>query len=105
MAYPSAWDGNDNSYQPGDYQAGGGRQHSKTLVIDGRTENPVILTGSLNWSSSATIANDETLLVLSDSARITGNMRNILTTYGASSQSRWASVILVSRRVVPFLDP
>ena len=63
-------DGNDNSYQPGDYQAGGGRQHSKTLVIDGRTENPVILTGSFNWSSSATIANDETLLVLSDSARI-----------------------------------
>ena len=33
-------DGNDNSYQPGDYQAGGGRRHSKTLVIDGRTENP-----------------------------------------------------------------
>ncbi|MGB0646240.1 MAG: phospholipase D-like domain-containing protein, partial [Bradymonadia bacterium] len=63
-------DGNDNSYQPGDYQAGGGRQHSKTLVIDGRTDNPVILTGSFNWSSSATIANDETLLVLSDSPRI-----------------------------------
>ena len=63
-------DGNDNSYQPGDYQAGGGRQHSKTLIIDARTENPVILTGSFNWSSSATIANDETLVVLSDSARI-----------------------------------
>ncbi len=57
-------DGNDNSYQPGDYQAGGGRQHSKTLVIDGQTENPVVLTGSFNWSSSATIANDETLLVI-----------------------------------------
>ena len=65
-------DGNDNSYQPGDYQAGGGRQHSKTLVIDGRTENPAILTGSFNWSSSATIANDETLLVLSGSPRIGG---------------------------------
>ena len=63
-------DGNDNSYQPGDYQAGGGRQHSKTLVIDARTENPVILTGSFKWSSSATIANDETLVVLSDSTRI-----------------------------------
>ena len=28
----------------GDYQAGGGRQHSKTLVIDAYTDNPVILT-------------------------------------------------------------
>ena len=57
-------DGNDNSRQPGDYQAGGGRQHAKTLVIDGKTENPVVLTGSFNWSSSATVANDEVLLVL-----------------------------------------
>jgi phosphatidylserine/phosphatidylglycerophosphate/cardiolipin synthase-like enzyme len=65
-------DGNDNSYQPGDYQAGGGRQHSKTLAIDARTANPVILTGSFNWSSSATIANDETLVVLSNSPRIGG---------------------------------
>jgi phosphatidylserine/phosphatidylglycerophosphate/cardiolipin synthase-like enzyme len=65
-------DGNDNSYQPGDYQAGGGRQHSKTLVIDARTANPVVLTGSFNWSSSATIANDETLVVLSNSPRIGG---------------------------------
>ncbi len=57
-------DGNDNSYLPGDYQAGGGRQHAKTLVIDGQTEQPVVLTGSFNWSSSATIANDETLVVI-----------------------------------------
>lgn len=57
-------DGNDNSRQPGDYQAGGGRQHSKTMVIDGLTDNAQVLTGSFNWSSSATLANDETLLVL-----------------------------------------
>lgn len=57
-------DGNDNSRQPGDYQAGGGRQHAKTLVVDGRTPHAQVLTGSFNWSSSATLANDETLLVL-----------------------------------------
>ena len=57
-------DGNDNSRQPGDYQAGGGRQHSKTLVIDGRRPTAAVVTGSFNWSSSATISNDETLLVL-----------------------------------------
>lgn len=62
---PVRMDGNDNSRTPGDYQAGGGRQHAKTLVIDGKTENPVVLTGSFNWSASATVANDETLLVLS----------------------------------------
>ncbi|MCA9540252.1 MAG: lamin tail domain-containing protein, partial [Myxococcales bacterium] len=57
-------DGNDNSRQPGDYQAGGGRLHAKTIIVDGRTEDAQVLTGSFNWSSSATLSNDETLLVL-----------------------------------------
>jgi len=57
-------DGNDNSRQPGDYQAGGGRLHSKTMIIDPEGENPIVITGSFNWSSSATTSNDEYLLVL-----------------------------------------
>ena len=57
-------DANDNSQQPGDYQAGGGRLHSKTMLIDAYGENPVVLTGSFNWSASATVSNDEFLLVL-----------------------------------------
>jgi len=57
-------DGNDNSKQPGDYQAGGGRLHSKTMVIDAFGEEPKVMTGSFNWSSSATISNDEFMLVL-----------------------------------------
>jgi phosphatidylserine/phosphatidylglycerophosphate/cardiolipin synthase-like enzyme len=58
-------DGGDNSFLPGDYQAGGGRLHSKTLLIDPEVEGSAkVVTGSFNWSSSATIANDETLLVL-----------------------------------------
>ena len=61
---PLKMDGNDNSKQPGDYQAGGGRLHSKTMVIDAYGENPVVITGSFNWSASATVSNDEFLLVL-----------------------------------------
>ena len=57
-------DGNDNSRQPGDYQAGGGRLHSKTMVIDAFGENPVVISGSFNWSSSATTSNDEYMLVM-----------------------------------------
>ena len=57
-------DGNDNSMQPGDYQAGGGRLHSKTMLMDLKGEQPVVVTGSFNWSASATQSNDEYLLVL-----------------------------------------
>ena len=57
-------DGNESSYQAGDYQAGGGRLHSKTMIIDAGTPDALVLTGSFNWSSSATVANDETLVVL-----------------------------------------
>ncbi len=61
---PVRMDGNDNSTLPGDYQAGGGRLHSKTMVIDPNGANPTIITGSFNWSSSATQSNDEYLVVL-----------------------------------------
>jgi phosphatidylserine/phosphatidylglycerophosphate/cardiolipin synthase-like enzyme len=61
---PMRMDANDNSDQPGDYQAGGGRLHSKTMVIDADGANPVVITGSFNWSASATQSNDEYLLVL-----------------------------------------
>ncbi len=57
-------DGNNNSLTPGDYQAGGGRLHSKTMVIDAEGQDPLVLTGSFNWSASATVSNDEFLLVL-----------------------------------------
>jgi len=63
-AVPMRLDGNDDSAQPGDYQAGGGRLHSKTMVIDANTDDPTVITGSFNWSSSATLSNDEFLLVL-----------------------------------------
>jgi hypothetical protein len=61
---PVRMDANDNTMHPGDYQAGGGRLHSKTMLIDAEGEAPVVITGSFNWSASATLSNDEYLLVL-----------------------------------------
>jgi len=65
---PMRLDGNDMSRKPGDYQAGGGRLHSKTMLIDTYSQDPevdkTVMTGSFNWSASATQSNDEYLLVL-----------------------------------------
>jgi phosphatidylserine/phosphatidylglycerophosphate/cardiolipin synthase-like enzyme len=61
---PLRMDANDATLQPGDYQAGGGRLHSKTMVIDAEGADPIVITGSFNWSASATTSNDEFLLVL-----------------------------------------
>lgn len=61
---PMRIDANGNSFLPGDYQAGGGRLHTKTMILDESTDNARVVTGSFNWSSAATIANDEVLLVL-----------------------------------------
>ena len=61
---PMRIDANINSFTPGDYQAGGGRLHTKTMILDYNTPNARVLSGSFNWSSAATIANDEVLLVL-----------------------------------------
>ncbi len=57
-------DSSENSRTPGDYQAGGGRLHCKTMIVDAGTPNAKVITGSFNWSNAATIANDETLLIL-----------------------------------------
>ncbi len=63
---PLRLDGNDNSRQPGDYQAGGGRLHAKSMVFDAGLPSAFVLSGSFNWSTSATQSNDETMLVVHD---------------------------------------
>ncbi|MBN2800057.1 MAG: lamin tail domain-containing protein [Deltaproteobacteria bacterium] len=57
-------DGDDNEKQPGDYQASGGRLHSKTMIIDLDSDDPKVISGSFNWSASASMSNDEFLLVM-----------------------------------------
>jgi phosphatidylserine/phosphatidylglycerophosphate/cardiolipin synthase-like enzyme len=80
---PMRLDGNDATVLPGDYQAGGGRLHSKTMVIDAGTDHPVVISGSFNWSASATQSNDEYLLVF-HGPRVAGEFRDYF-------QSLWDS--------------
>lgn len=61
---PMRLDANENSRTPGDYQAGGGRLHAKTMILDAGTPDARVITGSFNWSSAATISNDEVLIIL-----------------------------------------
>lgn len=61
---PMKMDANEASFLAGDYQAGGGRLHSKTMILDRGTPDARVITGSFNWSAAATIANDEVMLIL-----------------------------------------
>ncbi|MFU8805627.1 MAG: phospholipase D-like domain-containing protein, partial [Bradymonadaceae bacterium] len=45
---PMRLDGNENSRLPGDYQAGGGRLHAKTMLLDAGTPDARVITGSFN---------------------------------------------------------
>ncbi len=57
-------DGNENTSFPGDWQAGGGRLHSKVILVDVGTPDAKVLMGSFNWSPNANENNDENLLVI-----------------------------------------
>jgi phosphatidylserine/phosphatidylglycerophosphate/cardiolipin synthase-like enzyme len=57
-------DGNENTKRPGDWQAGGGRLHSKVIVVDAGTPEAKVLMGSFNWSPNANENNDENLIVI-----------------------------------------
>lgn len=57
-------DGNENNNSIGDWQAGGGRLHAKTIVVDAGTPNAKLMLGSFNWSPNANNNNDENLIVI-----------------------------------------
>ena len=57
-------DGNENNNNIGDWQAGGGRLHAKTIVVDAGTPNAKLMLGSFNWSPNANNNNDENLIVI-----------------------------------------
>lgn len=57
-------DGDENNTNIGDWQAGGGRLHAKTIVVDAGTPNAKLLMGSFNWSPNANNNNDENLIVI-----------------------------------------
>ena len=60
-------DGNENTNVPGDWQGGGGRLHSKAMIIDPLVNEPKSLVGSFNWSVNASTNNDENLVIIHDS--------------------------------------
>ncbi len=58
-------DGNENTNRVGDWQGGGGRLHSKAMIIDAVAgSDPKALVGSFNWSINANSNNDENMLVI-----------------------------------------
>jgi hypothetical protein len=44
----------------------GGKMHHKFMVIDANGTDPVVVTGSMNWSASGDQANDENTLIIHD---------------------------------------
>lgn len=93
---PMTVDANENSYLPGDYQAGGGRLHSKTMILDRGTDHARVITGSFNWSSAATIANDEFLLIL--------HGKEIAEQYYRTFQSLWLKSKDISVAICNYYD-
>lgn len=57
-------DGNENNNNLGDWQAGGGRLHAKTIAVDAGTPNAKLMLGSFNWSPNANNNNDENLIII-----------------------------------------
>jgi len=54
-----ALDGNENTSG-----FAGGRLHDKVMIVDAGGSDPMVVTGSYNWSAGATTGNDETLAIL-----------------------------------------
>lgn len=52
-------DGNENASG-----FAGGRLHDKVMIVDAGGSDPLVVTGSYNWSAGATDDNDETLAIL-----------------------------------------
>ena len=44
----------------------GGKQHNKSILLNDLSGNPVTITGSFNWSESATFVNDEVVMIIED---------------------------------------
>lgn len=63
LGIPVFIDGNGNSSG-----FAGGKLHHKLLLVDAQGDDPRVVSGSFNWSDSATDANDENLLVVRDRA-------------------------------------
>jgi len=75
-------DGNDNTSG-----FAGGRLHHKVMIIDAGGVDPIVVTGSYNWSASATNSNDETLAILRGKSLVAPFVGEFCRVYGHSSAS------------------
>lgn len=78
---PVFMDGNENTSG-----FAGGRLHDKVMIVDGGTDSdPTVLTGSFNWSASASNDNDENLMVVKGKALVAPYVREFCRVYSVSS--------------------
>ncbi len=77
--------------------------HAKILILDGMSDTPVVITGSHNFSKSASEHNDENLLVLRGFKEIAHKyLVEINTIY---EHYRWRAFLAERNNVTPGLDP
>jgi phosphatidylserine/phosphatidylglycerophosphate/cardiolipin synthase-like enzyme len=60
-----------------------GKLHNKFMLIDVTSSSPRLVTGSMNWSTSGTDANDENTIIYHDSSTIQAYLTNFQTLYNA----------------------
>jgi len=73
-------DGNENSSG-----FAGGRLHDKVMIVDAGGSDPMVVTGSYNWSTGATTENDETLAILSGPRFVAPYVQEFCRIYKVSS--------------------
>lgn len=65
----------------------GGRLHHKVMIVDAGGQDPIVVTGSYNWSAGATNSNDETLAILRGEALVAPYVGEFCRVYKNSSAS------------------
>jgi hypothetical protein len=82
-------DGNENT-------AGfaGGRMHHKVMIVDAGGSDPIVVTGSYNWSASATTSNDETLAILRGPSLVAPFVAEFCRVHGHSNATQTPSLCI-----------
>lgn len=65
-----------------------GLVHNKFMVIDANGVNPVLITGSMNWSNNGADANDENTLIYQDAATAQSYAAEVTKLYNALANDR-----------------
>ena len=77
--------------------------HAKILILDGLSDNPVVITGSHNFSKSASEKNDENLLILRNATELA--KKYLVEINSVYEHYRWRAFLTEHNNIVPGLDP